>query len=102
MCGVGLVDLAEMGMNLVEGHAPGQAFNASLNGLDSPKKGQRCHQADQCCLQSFQHHSLVLLPILPRRVPMGLKKNLEETECMCLLLGRSGHAFESLIATLEP
>ena len=37
---VGLMDFTEMGVNLVEGHAPGQTFNASLYGLDSPEDDQ--------------------------------------------------------------
>lgn len=37
---VGLMDFTEMGANLVEGHAPGQTFNASLYGLDSPEDDQ--------------------------------------------------------------
>jgi hypothetical protein len=40
----GLIDVTEMGVNLIEGHAPCQTFNASLYGLDSPED-------DQCAIR---------------------------------------------------
>ena len=92
---IGLMDLTEMGVNLVEGHAPLQSFNAGLNGLDSPEDEQRRHQADQCCLQSVQHHSLVLISILPRGVTRSLKRIWKKQSACVRCRGDQGMLFKA-------